>query len=93
MPPDGKRWPRSTLSEKVSLGKALEELERPKAKERLAHGSTAPGRNASENFTEASRPPVREIVGAALGMSGAVVPLRNRVRFYATASCAGRRQR
>jgi hypothetical protein len=57
-----------TVSEKVSLGKALEELERPKAKER--QGTRTDLAEHSENFTEGSRPPVRELVGAALGMSG-----------------------
>ena len=51
------------------MGQALEELERPKAAARKAHGKTAPGRNAPENFTEASTT-TREKVGAAIGMSG-----------------------
>lgn len=36
-----------TPAELASLGSALEEIERPKAAARQAHGSTAPGRNAS----------------------------------------------
>lgn len=58
-----------TPSEKVSLGRALEELERPRAKERQAHGQTAPGRNAGEKFTQASKGKTADIVGAAVGMS------------------------
>lgn len=61
-----------TLIEAVALGKALEELERPKAKERQKeHGKTAPGKgkNTSENFTEVSGT-TREKVGEAIGMSG-----------------------
>jgi hypothetical protein len=57
-----------TPSEAVALGEALEELERPKAAERKAHGMTAPGRNASGNLPGASD--TRDKVGAAVGMSG-----------------------
>lgn len=41
------------FSERTRLGMALLELEKEAAKQRQAHGETAPGRNASENFTEA----------------------------------------
>jgi ParB-like chromosome segregation protein Spo0J len=63
-----------TPSEKVSLGRALEELERPKARERQAHGETAPGRNASVRPNESDRRDafdVREVVAPAVGMSTA----------------------
>lgn len=60
-----------TPSEAVAMGRALEELERPKAKERQKdHGGTAPGRkNTGENFTQV-KGKTREIVGEAIGMSG-----------------------
>ena len=51
------------------MGLVLETLERPKARDRQRHGQTVPGRNASETFTEAFRP-VRDVVGAQVGMSG-----------------------
>lgn len=63
-----------TPSEKVALGKALEELERPKAREAQAHGQTAPGRNASVPPNESVRRKsydVREDVAPAVGMSTA----------------------
>jgi len=63
-----------TIVEKVSLGRALEELERPEAKARMSEGGKkgAPGRTAerSVKVTELSRPQVRDIVGEAIGMSG-----------------------
>lgn len=52
----------------VALGLALEKLERPKAKERQAHGQTAPGKNAPANLAEASKGEVREKVAAHIGM-------------------------
>ena len=57
-----------TISEKVSLGMALEELERPRAKER--QGTRNDLVKHSDNVPECSLPPVREQVGAAVGMSG-----------------------
>lgn len=60
-----------TASELFSLGQALEDLERPKARERQAHGETAPGRNASGHATGSVEPrETREVVGDALGVSG-----------------------
>ena len=65
-----------TPSEKVAIGRALEALEIPKAKERMADGGrkAAPGRPAerSGDSSEVSRrpPEVRDMVGAAVGMSG-----------------------
>ena len=61
-----------TVSEKMSIGAALEELERPRAKERQRDGGSRGGRSeGSENFTEASKKSTtRDIVGAAIGMSG-----------------------
>lgn len=53
-----------TPSEKVSLGRALEELERPRAEARMKAGK-AP----SEKFTEGTRGNTGDIVGAAVGMS------------------------
>ena len=55
-------------SEKATLGMALEELERPSAAARKAHGQTGPGKNAPENFTGALGN-TGDIVGAAVGMS------------------------
>jgi ParB-like chromosome segregation protein Spo0J len=61
-----------TASEKVALGRALEELERPKAKAAQAHGQTAPGRNASVPPNESvQRFDTREVVAPAVGMSTA----------------------
>jgi len=64
-----------TPSEMLSLGKELEELERPKANERQANTGTAPGRpkqpdNAHGKFPQASPGTTRDKVGEALGMSG-----------------------
>lgn len=53
-------------SEKVALGRALEALEKPRAAERQSR----PGQARSENFTGQTMPPVREIVGDMVGMSG-----------------------
>lgn len=60
-----------TPSELASLGMALEELERPKARERQGAHGAAPGRpaNTSENFTEV-KGNTRDIVASALGVSG-----------------------
>jgi hypothetical protein len=55
------------------MGEALEELERPKAKERQKAAGKQHGRGkiASEKFTEAiDTATTREKVGAAVGMSG-----------------------
>lgn len=67
-----------TPSEKVSLGRALEELERPKALERKAEAgrSAAPGRPAETSVRAngslpESRNEVRDIVGPAVGLSPA----------------------
>lgn len=60
-------------SEKAAMGLVLETLERPKAAERMARsGDPRRGANASsETVTElAARPPVRDLVGAQVGMSG-----------------------
>lgn len=46
--------------------KALEKLERPKAKERQGR----PGKLRSENFTEQEKSKVRDKIGKAIGMSG-----------------------
>lgn len=71
-----------TPSEKIALGRALEELERPKAKARMSEAgkSSAPGRPADESPVRANEPlcsrpapigDVREIVAPAVGMSTA----------------------
>lgn len=61
-----------TVTEAVALGKSLEKLERPKAKER--QGSPGKPRttqnDCSGNLPEQSRGQTRDKVGAALGMSG-----------------------
>lgn len=57
-----------TKSEAVALGKRLEELERPKAKQRKRAGQnqhTEPG----DKFTPPSKGKTRDKVGAAVGMS------------------------
>lgn len=62
-----------TPSERVSLGRALEELERPKARERLsaAGQSSAPGRPAETSVRPNEPFDVREVVAPAVGMSTA----------------------
>ena len=58
-----------SLAEKLALGEALEAIERPKAKERQAHGLTAPGKtNAPGTIPEALE--TRDLVGQAIDMSG-----------------------
>jgi len=58
-----------TPSELVAIGMALEELERPKARERMAEAGARGGR--AEGSAPGNTPlPTREIVGSALGMSG-----------------------
>ena len=63
----------STPSEAVEIGKAIEEMERPKAAERRReHGGTSPGKpadNTSGNLPEVSGD-TRDKVAEALGMSG-----------------------
>lgn len=60
-------------SEKVALGRALEELEKPNADERRREGNARGGRGGeevAENVTATSRVDVRDVVGGAVGMSG-----------------------
>lgn len=74
-----------TPTEAVALGRQLEELEKPRAKERQQdHGKTAPGKkkNTSENFTEV-KGDTRDIVGDAIGMSG---PTYQRAKAVVTAA-------
>lgn len=59
-----------TPSEKVAIGRKLEEEVAKQAKERQSHGLTAPGRNASDQLPEALKGTTREIVGKAVGVSG-----------------------
>jgi hypothetical protein len=63
-----------TPSEAVALGKALEELERPKAKARQAQAGPAQGAgkkaSGSGKFPEPLRGQVRDRVAEAVGMSG-----------------------
>lgn len=57
-------------SEVASLGIALEELERPKAAARQAHGATAPGRtNASGTDTRSASSTSADVVADAMGVS------------------------
>ncbi|MCL6611362.1 MAG: hypothetical protein K6T66_07485 [Peptococcaceae bacterium] len=62
-----------TFSERVEWARRLEQVERLKAKERQAHGQTAPGKTLLENFPEAleengnSRDKVAEQVGFGSG--------------------------
>jgi ParB family chromosome partitioning protein len=55
-----------TTLEAVALGEALEELEGPKAKERMKAGKKQP----SGKFSEGKKGETREIIGKAIGMSG-----------------------
>lgn len=58
-------------SEKVTLGKALEELERPNAQERQEASRPKPGEQVGAvKFTAPNRGYTRDIVGSAVGMSG-----------------------
>lgn len=65
-----------TPSERVEIGAALEEMERPKAAERKAATQAKPGhgRVGAENFTAPEKQRIhgetRDIIGAAVGMSG-----------------------
>lgn len=62
-----------TPSEAVAIAAAIRPVEQELARERQAHGQTAPGRNAPEQVSEASAPMAagtsRERVAAAVGMS------------------------
>jgi ParB-like chromosome segregation protein Spo0J len=66
-----------TASELVALGRALEALEQPRARERQGHGETAPGRNASAR-ARGSVEETRNVVGKALGVHGATY---NRMKY------------
>lgn len=58
-------------SEALALGEALEKLERPKAEERKAEGQKQGGRGRKKlNGKLPSSLPTRDLVGAAVGMSG-----------------------
>jgi len=78
-----------TLLEKEALGRAIEEVESRKAKERQrAHGGTAPGRRAdtSENSSGVNEGgKARDKVAAALGMSG---PTYDKLKAVADAAKA-----
>ncbi len=61
-----------TLSEAVAMGRALEALERPKAKERQSKAGPAEGKgkkSGSEKFSEAVQGRTLDKVGAAVGIS------------------------
>ena len=58
-----------TPTEIVEIGRAIEALEKPKAKERLKDAGRAGGK-ASGKLPEASTGDTRDKVGAALGVSG-----------------------
>ena len=61
-----------TASELYALGKALEELERPKARERQAHGETAPGKRlGSDDPKRSTGGRTYEVVAPAVDMSPA----------------------
>ncbi len=73
-----------TPSEAVAIGKAIEELERPKAKERQKeHGKTAPGKpkNTGGNFppVNEAKGKTRDKVAEAVGMSGRTYEKAKRV--------------
>ncbi len=61
-----------TISERLEYARRLEQVERLKARERQAHGQTAPGKTLQENFPEAlergqTRDKVAELVGFGSG--------------------------
>lgn len=76
-----------TPSEAVAIGRALEELEKPNAKERQSMAGPSHGqghKSASVNFTEpAVTGSTRDIVGNAVGMSG---PTYNRAKAVVEAA-------
>ena len=65
------RKPFSPL-EATAIGKALEELERPKAKERVREGGIAGGKSPIKGSVKFTEPcgETRDKVGAAIGVSG-----------------------
>ena len=67
-----------TPSELVSLGRALEELERPKARERMEWASDP---SAPRNLGVGKQ--TRDVVGEALGMSG---PTYQRIKAVVNAA-------
>ena len=74
-----------TPTEIVEIGRAIEALEKPKAKERLKDAGRAGGK-ASGKLPEASTGDTRDKVGAALGVSGKTYEKpptkRSRLRRY-----------
>jgi len=74
------RVPFSPL-EAVAMGRALEELEKPKAQERQSVAGKERGRGkiASGKFTEAKQ--TRDIVGEAIGVSGMTYQRAKAVAF------------
>lgn len=72
-----------TVSEKVALGLALEELERPKAKGRMAEGGR--GGRVDLQIQPSMHTPVRvrEVVGSALGIAGSQYDKAKRVYLAA----------
>jgi hypothetical protein len=64
-----------TPAEKAALGRALEALERPRAKDRQREagpisGAKREGNDGSGKSSQPSRGATRDIVGEAVGMSG-----------------------
>lgn len=73
-----------TRSEAVAIGKALEERERARARERQSLAGTLKGQ-ASDQIPEASKGDVRDIVGARVGMAGSTYAKASVVVNAATA--------
>lgn len=71
-----------TLSERNALAEAIHDIERGKARQRQAHGQTAPGRraNASVPPNGSVHPESREIAAAAVGQSTATYSRIRQVR-------------
>lgn len=57
-------------SEKAAMGLVLETLERPKAEDRRLNGNARGGRSEVDVTVTSTSPPVRDVVGAQIGMSG-----------------------
>lgn len=57
-----------TFSQRMKEAEELEIIERERAKERQAHGQTAPGKTVTEIFPEASKGETRDKVAEAIGI-------------------------
>lgn len=61
-----------TPEEKIHIGRRIEELEKPRAEERKAHGKTAPGKRLESHDPERSKnSKTTEVAASHVGMSEA----------------------